>query len=40
MPPCLDAAALFAGRREVIIVHAGQPYRLQLTRQNKLILTK
>ncbi len=28
------------GRREVVILHDGQAYRLRLTRQNKLILTK
>lgn len=31
---------LFQGRREVIIQHAGQTYRLRITRQNRLILTK
>ncbi len=31
---------LSAGRREVFIEHAGQVYRLSLTAQNKLILTK
>jgi hemin uptake protein HemP len=39
-PLRLDAAALFAGGCEVLIVHAGETYRLRLTRQNKLILTK
>jgi hemin uptake protein HemP len=39
-PLCLDAAALFAAGREVRIAHAGEIYRLRLTRQNKLILTK
>ena len=28
------------GEREVLITHAGQSYRLSITRQNKLILTK
>lgn len=32
--------ALFAGAREVIIEHAGVEYRLRLTSQDKLILTK
>ena len=32
--------ALFTGRREVTILHAGERYRLRLTRANKLILTK
>jgi hemin uptake protein HemP len=31
---------LSSGRREVYIEHAGQVYRLSLTAQNKLILTK
>jgi len=33
-------AELASGRREVHIEHAGQVYRLSLTAQNKLILTK
>lgn len=33
-------AALFSGAREVIIEHAGAEYRLRLTSQDKLILTK
>lgn len=33
-------AELSSGRREVYIEHAGQTYRLSLTAQNKLILTK
>jgi hemin uptake protein HemP len=28
------------GRREVVIVHRGENYRLQQTRNGKLILTK
>jgi len=39
-PLRLDAATLFANRREVLIDHEGECYRLRLTRQNKLILTK
>lgn len=31
---------LFAGRRELIIRHMGQVYRLRQTQQGKLILTK
>jgi hemin uptake protein HemP len=31
---------LFGGRRELGILHAGGMYRLSLTRQGKLILTK
>jgi hemin uptake protein HemP len=32
--------ALFSGTREIIIEHAGVEYRLRLTSQDKLILTK
>jgi len=31
---------LFAGRRELLIEHEGQTYRLRITQQNKLILNK
>lgn len=31
---------LFAGKTEVVIAHGGETYRLRLTRQNRLILTK
>jgi hemin uptake protein HemP len=31
---------LFAGAREVIIEHHGEEYRLRITKQGKLILTK
>lgn len=36
----MQSAALFLGRQEVVIRHDGQDYRLRITRQNKLILTK
>ena len=36
----LPSAALFQGRREIVIVHHGQEYRLRITRAGKLILTK
>jgi hemin uptake protein HemP len=36
----LTSAALFQGRREIVIVHHGQEYRLRITRADKLILTK
>jgi hemin uptake protein HemP len=36
----VPSAALFQGRREIIIVHHGQEYRLRITRAGKLILTK
>ncbi len=38
--PRVAYAELSGGRREVYIEHAGQVYRLSLTAQNKLILTK
>lgn len=31
---------LFRGAREILIRHEGQDYRLRITQQNKLILTK
>jgi len=31
---------LFAGQRELVIVHANSEYRLRLTSQGKLVLTK
>ena len=31
---------LMQGRREVVIVHDGSTYRLRVTSNNKLILTK
>lgn len=39
-PAVLDSSALFWGRRELVIRHAGQDYHLKITRQDKLILTK
>jgi hemin uptake protein HemP len=36
----IDSRDLFVGTREIIIVHGGEHYRLRLTAQNKLILTK
>lgn len=36
----LDSQQLLQGRRELQILHQGQVYRLQQTRQGKLILTK
>ena len=36
----LDSHALFEGRKEIIIIHQDQEYRLRITRQDKLILTK
>lgn len=36
----LDSETLFAGQQTVLIRHLGEVYRLQKTRQGKLILTK
>jgi hemin uptake protein HemP len=36
----IDSHRLLAGSREIVIDHAGQAYRLRLTRNDKLILTK
>ena len=37
---CIDTRDLFTGTREVTITHGGYLYRLRLTSQNKLLLTK
>ena len=36
----LDSRELFADERELLITHGDDIYRLRLTFQNKLILTK
>src|SRR5436190_10112402 len=36
----IESSALFAAEREIIIAHGEDSYRLRLTSQNKLILTK
>ena len=36
----MQSASLFEGRQEIVIIHNGHEYRLRVTRQNKLILTK
>jgi len=36
----LSSKALFGGRKEIVILHDGEEYRLRITRNNKLILTK
>ena len=36
----IDSRELFATEREIIITHGEDNYRLRLTSQNKLILTK
>jgi hemin uptake protein HemP len=37
---CIDSRELFVTTREITISHAGETYRLRLTAQNKLLLTK
>jgi hemin uptake protein HemP len=39
-PAALDSVALLAGGSEVMIRHGAEVYRLRVTRQNRLILTK
>jgi len=36
----IDSRDLFNGTREITIAHGDETYRLRLTAQNKLILTK
>lgn len=38
--PVIDSADLFATRKEVQIRHAGECYRLLVTKNGKLILNK
>ncbi|MBI4989168.1 MAG: hemin uptake protein HemP [Rhodocyclales bacterium] len=42
VPPqaTLTSTELMQGRRVIVIVHQGETYRLQQTRNGKLILTK
>lgn len=39
-PDSIPANALFKGNPEVLIAHNGDTYRLRITRNGKLILTK
>jgi hemin uptake protein HemP len=39
-PHAIESATLLQGGRSVTICHNGERYRLQATRQGKLILTK
>ncbi len=39
-PRRLSLEAILEGRREVIIRHRGEDYRLRLTSNDKLLLTK
>lgn len=36
----ITSAELFATRREIVIQHAGEKYRLRITSNGELILTK
>ena len=36
----IESRDVFAGAREITIMHGTETYRLRLTAQNKLILTK
>ncbi|PHV12428.1 hemin uptake protein HemP [Chitinimonas sp. BJB300] len=38
--PRMEVLALLQGHQEIEIAHRGEVYRLQLTRNGKLILTK
>ena len=40
LPAPLAADLLFQGRQEILIAHGDETYRLRLTRNGKLILTK
>jgi hemin uptake protein HemP len=40
LPQRIASMQLLAGGNELVIEHAGQEYRLRLTRNDKLILTK
>lgn len=39
-PRTLDTAELFGSDSEIVLLHRGASYRLRITRQDKLILTK
>ncbi|WP_353400562.1 hemin uptake protein HemP [Hydrogenophaga sp. 5NK40-0174] len=39
-PPLLNSQNVLQGHKSVVIEHNGSTYRLQTTRQGKLILTK
>ncbi len=36
----IEVEAILAGEREVVLMHNGEAYRLRITANNKLILTK
>ena len=39
-PHAMDAADVLQGNKQVVIRHAGEEYRLIVTRNNRLILQK
>lgn len=39
-PGLVEADVLFRGRHEIVISHNGAHYRLRITKNGKLILTK
>ena len=39
-PKRIAVGELLAGRREAVLLHGGEEYRLRLTSNGKLILTK
>lgn len=36
----ITSSELFGDQREIVILHAGELYRLRITSNNKLIMTK
>ena len=40
LPGAVSAELLFCGAKEIVIRHQGDDYRLRITRNDKLILTK
>lgn len=40
MPGPVSAELLFCGAKEIVIRHQGEDYRLRITKNDKLILTK
>lgn len=40
LPVVVSVASLLGDRRELVIEHGGERYRLSLTKNGKLILTK
>ena len=39
-PDAIQAGLLFQGSQEILIAHNGETYRLRITKNGKLILTK